>query len=190
MIKIFLLCPVPDNQKPINEYLSLQSSNLTNWIQNSSVFYSAKVRKIYSFIFFFFFSLKILNLNLWNYFSVSNFTLENFSIDRFNLQPILIIKSILILFLITNLTCLLFFFVILIQWKQLEKRLKDSRIFYEEGSWYDGQIWEKSFFILKNDRLLVIQLIEPFLKRFLITINRFSYFTIFQFFFLFLLDLY
>ena len=30
-IKIFLLCPVPDDQKPINEYIGLKENQLTNW---------------------------------------------------------------------------------------------------------------------------------------------------------------
>ena len=31
-IKIFLLCPIPEEQKPINEYISLKENSLTNWI--------------------------------------------------------------------------------------------------------------------------------------------------------------
>jgi len=30
-IKIFLLCPIPENQKPINEYLSLKENKLNEW---------------------------------------------------------------------------------------------------------------------------------------------------------------
>ena len=30
-IKFFLLCPVPDDQKPINEYIGLKENQLTNW---------------------------------------------------------------------------------------------------------------------------------------------------------------
>ena len=30
-IKIFLLCPVPETQKPINEYIALKENFLTNW---------------------------------------------------------------------------------------------------------------------------------------------------------------
>jgi hypothetical protein len=50
------------------------------------------------------------------------------------------------------------------RWKQIERRLKKSRLFYEEASWYDGQIWEKPFSILKNDKLLSTQKIRPFLQ--------------------------
>ena len=30
-IKIFLLCPVPEDQKPINVYIGLKENVLTNW---------------------------------------------------------------------------------------------------------------------------------------------------------------
>jgi len=30
-IKLFLLCPVPEDQKPINEYIGLKENPLTNW---------------------------------------------------------------------------------------------------------------------------------------------------------------
>ena len=30
-IKTFLLCPVPDDQKPINEYLNLKENKFLNW---------------------------------------------------------------------------------------------------------------------------------------------------------------
>jgi hypothetical protein len=61
-----------------------------------------------------------------------------------------------------------FFFLIFInyiRWKQVQKRFSNSRLFYEEASWYDGQIWEKPFSIIKNDRLVSSQKILPVLKR-------------------------
>ena len=53
---------------------------------------------------------------------------------------------------------------------KVKKRLNQSRLFYEEASWYDGQIWEKPFIILKNDRLLVTQKIDPVLGRLINTL--------------------
>lgn len=57
------------------------------------------------------------------------------------------------------------YFVIIWRWNEVKKRLNQARLFYEEASWYDGQIWEKPFIILKNDRLLVSQKLEPVLRR-------------------------
>ena len=62
--------------------------------------------------------------------------------------------------------CLVFLYCTVIwRWNEVKKRLTQSRLFYEEASWYDGQIWEKPFVILKNDRLLVRQKIEPVFAR-------------------------
>jgi hypothetical protein len=30
-IQIFFLCPVPEEQKPINEYIGLKENQITNW---------------------------------------------------------------------------------------------------------------------------------------------------------------
>jgi hypothetical protein len=52
--KIFLLCPVPEDQKPINEYLQLKS----NFFEKKEIFsfktYKQKI--IFVFLIFFFFS--------------------------------------------------------------------------------------------------------------------------------------
>jgi hypothetical protein len=60
--------------------------------------------------------------------------------------------------------------VIIWRWNEIKKRLNQARLFYEEASWYDGQIWEKPFIILKNDRLLVSQKLEPVLRRLINTL--------------------
>jgi hypothetical protein len=45
---------------------------------------------------------------------------------------------------------------------EIQKRLKEPNVFYEEGSWFDGQIWEKPFYVIKNDRLLASQKMKFF----------------------------
>tara|TARA_B110000503_G_C6796818_1_gene269452 strand:+ start:170 stop:373 length:204 start_codon:yes stop_codon:yes gene_type:complete len=64
----------------------------------------------------------------------------------------------------------------------VNKRLTQSRVFYEEASWFDGKIWEKPFFLIKNDKLLSSQKIQPILKRLfgtiLINLSIFSVITI------------
>eukprot|EP01041_Mallomonas_annulata_P000004 gene4-5_t len=66
-----------------------------------------------------------------------------------------------------NFTFYLFFILtIFFTWNQLKKRFNKPRLFYEEASWYDGQFWEKPFSILKNDRFLSTQQIQPFLEKF------------------------
>jgi len=84
------------------------------------------------------------------------------------------------LFISVNLLNILYFIVIW-RWNEVKKRLNESRLFYEEASWYDGQIWEKPSIILKNDRLLVTQKIEPVLQRLKGTLAILFYFDILLF---------
>jgi Conserved in the green lineage and diatoms 27 len=142
-IKIFLLCPVPEEQKPINGYIGLKENQLTNWTTLSKKNYEKKLLSLFSFFFL-----------LVSFFRVSSFSDSRYVFDWF-----------LITFSLS--LTLLFFLVLLIffRWKQIEKDFNQPRLFYEEASWYDGQIWEKPFSILKNDKLISTQKIKPILQR-------------------------
>lgn len=127
-IKIFLLCPVPEDQKPITEYIQLKKylekkEKILDHTQNKNEFNSPFLQEFDSF-FHFFNPLKIEQLGK-----------------------------------------MFFNFFLIIRWKELETRLTQAIVFYEESSWYDGQIWEKPFSILKNDRLLSTQIVQPILKK-------------------------
>jgi hypothetical protein len=113
-IKIFLLCPIPDDQKPMNEYINLKK------------YLVEKSKK-----------------------SISS-SFDNFTND---------LKQIFINFFL------------LIRWKEIEKRLSLPSILYEEGSWYDSQIWEKPFSMIKNDRLISTQTVKPVLKKTILFLN-------------------
>ena len=142
-IKIFLLCPVPEDQKPINAYIGLKENQLTNWTTLSKTNYE---KKIFSLLFFFFLSI--------SFFRIS------FFLDMRYIFDWIIINLLISFFLLFFLLLLIFF-----RWKQIEKDFNQPRLFYEEASWYDGQIWEKPFSILKNDRLINTQKIRPILER-------------------------
>ena len=136
-IKVFLLCPVPEDQKPINEYISLKKNSFLNWTTCSFKKYLVKIISGYLFAF--------------PVFLISFLTLTPFSF--FEIVKIFLVSA------------SFFFISILIRWSTINKRLVESRVFYEEASWFDGQIWEKPFFLIKNDKLLSSQKIEPVLKR-------------------------
>jgi hypothetical protein len=136
-IKVFLLCPVPEDQKPINEYITIKKNSFLNWTTCSLKNYLVKIISGYLFAF--------------PVFLICFLTLTPFSFLEIGK-----------LFLLSS---TFFFISILIRWSTLNKRLVESRIFYEEASWFDGQIWEKPFFLIKNDKLLSTQKIEPLLKR-------------------------
>jgi signal transduction histidine kinase len=143
-IKIFLLCPVPETQKPINEYISLKENFLTNWTTFKKENYYKTIINIY-----------ILFLAL-SFF----FTFPNTSFWETN-----IFKYIIFNLFITNILLLILFFTLYLNWYQIKNRFEISRLIYEESSWYDSQVWEKPFLLIKNDKLLQTQNIEPIIQR-------------------------
>jgi len=142
-IKIFLLCPIPEEQKPINEYISLKENTLTNWITLPKREYFFTIARG-------FFILFLIGLT---------FTFE--SVDSLN-QILTTIQRTIFFSLIS-----LFFVIIyvIINWKQVDTRFNTSRLIYEEGSWYTSEIWEKPISLIKNDKLISNQIIQPILSR-------------------------
>jgi hypothetical protein len=142
-IKIFLLCPVPEDQKPMNEYIGLKENLLTRWTTFSTSNYEKRIFFLFS-TFFFFISLIQFSHFQGIYYGFE-WVLEN---------------------LWWSTLCLLFFFLIVLsRWLQIENRFNQARLFYEEASWYDGQIWEKPLGIIKNDKFIHNQKIQPILQR-------------------------
>jgi hypothetical protein len=141
-IKIFLLCPIPEDQKPINQYINLKEDNITNLINLE--------QKNFLFLFLSFF------------FFISLIRFENFNLIHNKFFFYLVNSEISLLFLF------LIYFSIYFRLKDLESKFNKSTLFYEEASWYDGQIWNKPLSILKNDRLLKIKEINPLVNKNLI----------------------
>jgi hypothetical protein len=154
-IKIFLLCPVPEEQKPLNEYILLKKSNLLSW---AFLPFRQYIVKIISTSFLYFPIILICLLNL---------------------TPFSIINIIQV-FLISS---TIFFSVIYTRFSDVYKKLNQARVFYEEASWFDGKIWEKPFFLIKNDKLINNQKVQPILKRlkYTILINSFITFCFLNF---------
>ena len=143
-IKIFLLCPVPDNQKPITEYISLKQNTFTNWILKKKNEYK-----------------KIIFFSILVTFSFSVLAIHNIFTSIFY----------------TTFFLIFFFLILFFRWNQTTEKLETARLFYEEASWYDGQIWEKPLLIIKNDQLIKTQKIKPILQRisrFLLTLFFFN----------------
>ena len=144
-LKLILLCPVPEDQKPISEYIGLKENPLTNWTTLSTKNYNAKLFSLFGTVF--------------TTLSALTFQEREFLGDWILSNLLISINVILVLYI-----------VIIWRWNEIKKRLNQARLFYEEASWYDGQIWEKPFIILKNDRLLVSQKLEPVLSRLINTL--------------------
>lgn len=139
-IKIFLLCPIPEDQKPITEYILLKNSFLRNWINKAIKNSPQKLFLFFAFLSFFFL-----------------FPLSNSFVY-------LIYSFVENLFFAFNF-CVFLLVTVFFTWNQLQKRLNQARFFYEEGSWYESQLWQKPFVVLKNDRFLSTQQLQPFLQK-------------------------
>jgi hypothetical protein len=147
-LKVFLLCPVPEDQKPIIEYIGLKENPLTSWTTLPGVNYKQKINKKFIQI-----TLLFMFLSIQNNKNTFDWLITNL--------------------IVTTTLSICLFLIIIWRWNEIKKRLNQSRLFYEEASWYDGQIWEKPSIILKNDRLLASQKIQPILNRLLKTIRVF-----------------
>lgn len=139
-IRIFLFCPVPENQKPITDFILLQETPFFDWVTFSKKNSEEKV--------------------VWLAFLLilTSFFLLLFS----SFFPISSFRS---FFFICNAFLFILFFTLFSRGFQVKKRFQNSRLFYEEGSWYEGQIWEKPLSLIKNEKLILTQKIQPLLER-------------------------
>lgn len=50
-------------------------------------------------------------------------------------------------------------------WSYIRDRLEKSTVLYEESGWYDGQVWTKTPEIQARDRLVVEYQVQPIMRR-------------------------
>ena len=138
-----LSCPVPKDQRPINEYMKLVQSNFFNWPILPGSFFKRKILKI----FFLYFSIFLPFSNLFFDFNKS-------------LIKLLIVNSILSFVFVIFIIIRLF-----LAWNYIKERLYNSAIFYEESSWYDGRTWIKSKKILFQEKLIHMYQVLPIIEK-------------------------
>jgi hypothetical protein len=145
MLKSFLFCSIPENQKPITDYIETKENSFLNWVLYNKITFFKKM-----------FYLLITNCFIMSiiFFSISEK-------DRL-FQNSFFFSGILIGMIISLIS-------ICFPWIEIRNRFFKARIFYEEASWFDSQLWDKPFFLLKTDRLLVLHKIQPLLKRLFLT---------------------
>lgn len=156
-------CPVPYNQRPLNEYNNLKKSFGFNWIfQDSKKFLTS-----------------LMKLILFNY--IISWTLVlNIHSKNNQLNPKLIAE----LFIATSVLSIIYIIQKYLACKYIYDRLMLSVVTYEESGWYDGQTWVKSKEILLQDRLIGTYELNPKIERIkavlmssssLLSINLFVY---------------
>ena len=159
-----LICPVPYNQSPLNEFNSLKNSWIISWpLFEKSIFY----RKL---IYSWFLALPISLLISYgsDYLKNNIFELAFVSFTfSLTLPILLLIRQWL-------------------SWIYIYKRLNSEKIEYEESGWYDGQTWEKPISWRAKDLLIAQHQIKPILNHLKVIIILFSSTTIFSLLFIIL----
>ena len=137
-----IICPVPQNQRPINEFNSIRNSWIISWpFLERNIFYR---KLMFSWLFITPVSLTI---------SYGSDYLRN---------------NIFELIFLSFIASLAFPILILIRqwlsWEYIYIRLNSEKIEYEESGWYDGQTWEKPISWRAKDLLIAQHQIKPILN--------------------------
>ena len=136
------ICPVPSNQRPLNEFNNIRDSWIISWpLLEKNIFYR---KLLYSWIFIIPVSLIISYGS--NYLKNNIFHLTFISLTASLLLPILLLTR------------------QLLSWIYIYKRLNSENIEYEESGWYDGQTWEKPIDWRAKDLLIAQHQIKPILN--------------------------
>lgn len=134
------LCPVPKEQRPINEYLALTEAFGFSWtIDNDYYKVSFKIHLTMLFL-----SILVFNDSNSNAWSPNTVIYSTFGSTIF---------------------IFLFHLRIYLGWKYVYVRLMQATVAYEESGWYDGQVWVKPPAILVKDRLSGEYQVKPTLNR-------------------------
>ena len=137
-----IICPVPQNQRPINEFNSIRNSWIISWpFLERNIFYR---KLMFSWLFITPVSLTISYGS--DYLKNNIFELIFLSFTASIAFPILI--------LIRQ----------WLSWVYIYKRLNSENIEYEESGWYDGQTWEKPIDWRAKDLLIAQYQIKPILN--------------------------
>lgn len=137
------VCPVPFDQQPLNEYISLKQSCFFSWSILPVKLYLNTIYTIF---------LSLLVLCVPFVFAVIP-----------NNTPILI--SLLLDISIVTFIIIIIFIRLYLGWSYIIKRLVSATVFYEESGWYDGQIWVKTVESMTKDRLIGLYEVTPYINR-------------------------
>ena len=142
------ICPVPKEQRPLNEYKKIKESNNFIWCINGKSIYVKSL--FYMFISSFIISSLLLIVSSFSFANIKYFFIYS-----------LIGAIIIMIFL-----CLRSY----LGWNYIYNRLMEATVPYEESGWYDGKIWIKPPEVLIQDRLIGTYEIYPGLSRLHLTL--------------------
>lgn len=137
------VCPVPNEQQPLQEYQALQESWFFGWAcRQGWAFYQP-------------------TLLLWavGCLFVTPIAAVTFAPSR-DLGHLILVSlgggGMLPLLILLRLY---------LGWRYVRGRLVSPAVVYEESGWYDGQVWQKPQQELDRDRLLATYEVQPLLRR-------------------------
>ena len=138
-----IICPVPKNQRPLNEFNSFRNAWIVSWpLLERHIFYKNLIISW------------ILTIPISSIISYGSDYLKH---NIFHLS-----------FISLNVSLFLPLLLLLRQWLSwiyLYKRLNSENIEYEESGWYDGQVWEKPIDWRAKDLLIAQHQVKPILYR-------------------------
>ena len=137
-----IICPVPNNQRPLNEFNSVKNSWIISWpLLEKNIFYR--------------------NLLISWFVIIPISSIISYGSDY--------LKNDILNLTFTSITVSLIFPIMLLlrqwlSWLYIYKRLNSEKIEYEESGWYDGQIWEKPIDWRSKDMLIAQYQVKPILN--------------------------
>tara|TARA_Y100001968_G_C19289726_1_gene683552 strand:+ start:61 stop:561 length:501 start_codon:yes stop_codon:yes gene_type:complete len=136
-------CPVPKEQRPLEEYKFLTNSWFFKLATKSkSLFY----RDL---------------LFCWAVFFPLCLLINNGSIELHNNFKLLLTTSVLCGFTLPIIVLIRLW----LSWRYIYKRLRSEKVEYEESGWYDGQTWEKPTQWRAKEFLIANHDIQPIIKK-------------------------
>jgi len=142
-------CPVPKDQRPLNEYNELKNSFGFRWtIETPQIFFKTLILLLTYIVFVVTFFIS--NMHDWksNIFELLLWIISS----SFTILTILLLR-------------------LYLAWEYIYNRLMNASVTYEESGWYDGQTWIKTNEILIQDRLIGSYEVLPILYRLKLTLT-------------------
>lgn len=137
------VCPVPEEQQPVNEYQELKESWLFSWVTLDLPQYLKKLTWVW-----------VISWIISGPVASASFPPEKYPVHFFLTGGAGALLLVILVWL-----------RLYLGWVYVRSRLLDTEVFYEETGWYDGQIWAKTPEILTKDRLIVDYEVKPILQR-------------------------
>ena len=137
------ICPVPQEQRPINEYQEFKESWFFSWVTLNWPGYLAKLAWVWA----------------WSCLVTGPIAASSFAPVKYPAQFVL--SGAAGASFILGLALLRLY----LGWFYVRSRLSNPTVVYEESGWYDCQSWPKTPEVLLQDQLIVNYQLEPILRR-------------------------